>query len=87
MVLNNIFPRKGGVCLNITSQRRGLAGSLLAAILTLLLVSSLLVITPNNAFAQVGVGTKFNPEALHAEATAISATQIQLVWQISNPRQ
>jgi uncharacterized protein YkwD len=85
MVLNSIFTRKGGVCLNVTEGRRGLAGSLLAALLTLLLASSLLVITPNNASAQIGIGKRFHPETVHAEATAISATQIQLVWQISNP--
>lgn len=84
MVLNNIFSRKGGVCLNATSQRQGLACSLLAALLTVLLVSSLLVITPGKTYAQIGYGKRWSPETVHLEATAVSATQIQLVWQISN---
>jgi uncharacterized protein YkwD len=84
MVLNNIFPRKGGVYLNLKVGRRGLANSPLAVLLLALLVSSLLVITPNQASAQVGVGRRFHPETVHLEATAISATQIQLVWQINN---
>ncbi len=84
MVPNTISPRQEGVCSPATKTRRGFFGSLMSAVLTVLLLGNLMIFAPSRADAQTGFGKRWYPETIYLEGEPLTTTQIRLTWFMSN---
>lgn len=84
MVPNVINPGLEGVCSPVAKTRRGVFGSIISTVLTVLLLSNFMIFTPSQAVAQTGFGKRWAPETIYLEGEPLTTTQIRLTWFMSN---